>query len=43
MLSHHPKGHRFPAQIISYVVWLYHRFSLSYRDIEEMMVSTSHK
>ncbi|QGP57073.1 Transposase IS66 family protein (plasmid) [Piscirickettsia salmonis] len=37
MLSRPPKGHRFPAQVISYVIWLYHRFSLSYRDIEEMM------
>ena len=31
------KRHRFPAEIISHVVWLYFRFSLSYRDIEEMM------
>jgi len=27
----------FPAEIISHCVWLYFRFSLSYRDIEEMM------
>lgn len=26
--------HRFPAEIISHAVWLYHRFSLSLRDIE---------
>src|SRR6202049_2947435 len=32
------KGHRFPAEIISHCVWLYFRFSLSYRDVEEMMV-----
>ena len=31
------KGHRFPPEIISYCVWLYYRFSLSYRDIEEIM------
>jgi putative transposase len=29
--------HRFPAEIISYCVWLYYRFALSYRDINEMM------
>ena len=26
--------HRFPAQIISHAVWLYHAFSLSLRDVE---------
>ena len=31
------KGHRFPPEIISHCVWLYYRFSLSYRDIEEIM------
>lgn len=30
---------RHPAEIISHVVWLYFRFSLSYRDIEELMAS----
>jgi putative transposase len=29
--------HRFPAEIISHAVWLYHRFSLSFRDIEELL------
>ncbi len=29
--------HRFPAEIISHCVWLYFRFSLSFRDIEEML------
>ena len=29
--------HRFPPEIISHCVWLYYRFSLSYRDIELMM------
>lgn len=28
---------RFPSEIISYCVWLYFRFPLSFRDIEEMM------
>jgi putative transposase len=31
------KRHRFPAEIISHCVWLYFRFSLSYRDGEELM------
>ena len=29
--------HRFPAEIMSRCLWLYFRFSLSYRDVEEMM------
>jgi putative transposase len=33
------KGFRFPAEIISHCVWLYHRFSLSFREIEEMMLA----
>jgi len=31
------KRHRFPPDIISYAVWLYHRFNLSYRDIEDLL------
>ena len=31
------KHHRFPPEIISHAVWLYYRFPLSYRDVEEMM------
>jgi putative transposase len=31
------RRHRFPGEIISHCVWLYYRFSLSYRDIEELM------
>ena len=31
------KGYRFPAAIISHAVWMYFRFSLSYRDVEELM------
>jgi len=30
-------GHRFPREIISLCVWLYHRFSLSFRDVEELL------
>jgi hypothetical protein len=29
--------HRFPAEIISHCDWLYLRFCLSYRDVEELM------
>ena len=29
--------HRFPTEIISHCVWLYFRFALSFRDVEEMM------
>jgi putative transposase len=32
-------GFRYPAEIISHVVWLYFRFALSFRDIEELMAS----
>ena len=31
------RGFRYPAEIISHVVWLYFRFSLSFRDIKELM------
>ena len=31
------RGYRFPPEIISYCVWLYFRFSLTYRDVEELM------
>ena len=30
-------GYRFPPDIISYAVWLYHRFSLSFRDAEDLL------
>ena len=29
--------HRFPPDIISYAVWLYYRFNLSHRDIEDLL------
>ena len=31
------KSHRFPPDIISYAVWLYHRFNLSNRDVEDLL------
>ena len=31
------KRHRFPTEIIQYAVWLYHRFNLSHRDIEDLL------
>jgi putative transposase len=30
-------GYRFPPVIISHAVWLYHRFCLSFRDIEDLL------
>ncbi|MDP6582939.1 MAG: IS6 family transposase, partial [Vicinamibacterales bacterium] len=35
LLSYH--GYRFPPEIISHAVWLYHRFSLSFRDAEDLL------
>jgi putative transposase len=32
-------GYRYPFQIISYAVWLYHRFTLSFCDIENLLVA----
>ncbi|NOR41929.1 MAG: IS6 family transposase, partial [Gammaproteobacteria bacterium] len=31
------KRYRYPQEIISHTVWLYHRFTLSFRDIEEFL------
>jgi len=30
-------GHRFPPEIISHAVWLYYRFCLSFRDVEDLL------
>ena len=30
-------GHRFPPEIISYAVWHYYRFCLSFRDVESLL------
>jgi transposase-like protein len=32
------RGYRFPACIIQHAIWLYLRFTLSYRDVEELLV-----
>ena len=32
------RGYRFPREIIGHCVWLYFRFCLSFRDIQEMML-----
>jgi len=32
------KRHRFPPQIIARVVWIYVRFNLSLREVEERML-----
>ncbi|GAA2542099.1 hypothetical protein GCM10010398_31130 [Streptomyces fimbriatus] len=32
------KGHRYPVEIISHCVWLYHRFPPSFREVEELML-----
>ncbi len=39
MTSQEPayQGYRFPPEIISYAVWLYYRFSLSFRDVEDLL------
>ncbi len=34
--------HRFPAEIISHAVWLYHVFSLSLRDVELVLAERGH-
>ena len=33
------KGFRFPAEIIGHAIWLYFRFSLSFRDVEELLAA----
>ncbi len=41
------KGYRFPKSIISYAVYLYHRFLLFYRDVQELLfergINVSHE
>ena len=34
-------GYRFPPEIISHAVWLYHRFCLSFRDTEDLLAQRS--
>ena len=33
----HFHRHRYPAEIIAHAVWLYHRFALSFREVEELL------
>ena len=33
------KGHRYPVEIINHCVWLYFRFALSFREVEELMLA----
>jgi len=33
------RRHRFPGEIISHAVWLYYRFALSHRDIEDLLAA----
>jgi len=35
-------GYRFPAEIISYAVWLYHVFGLSLREVELILAERGH-
>jgi len=35
------KRHRFPPEIIAHAVWLYCRFNLSFREVEEMLLERS--
>jgi putative transposase len=35
--NHPYHGYRFPSEIIGYSVWLYHRFCLSFRDVEDLL------
>jgi len=36
-------GYRFPPEIISYAVWLYHRFCLSFRDVEDLLAELDYR
>ena len=35
------RGYRFPAEVISHAVWLYYRFTLSFRDVEDLLAQRS--
>ena len=37
------KNHRFPPKIIRHAVWLYHCFSLSFREVQELFAERSHR
>lgn len=33
------QGHRYPVEVINQCVWLYFRFPLSFREVEELMLA----
>jgi transposase-like protein len=35
------KGYRFPPEIIQQAIWLYLRFTLSFRDVEDLLAERS--
>src|SRR5204862_213347 len=37
------RRHRFPPVVIQHAVWLYLRFNLSYRDVEELLAERGRK
>jgi transposase-like protein len=37
MIKNSYRRHRFPAEIIQRAVWLYFRFPLSFRDVEDLL------
>lgn len=37
-LSPDYRGYRFPPEVIGHAVWLYHRFSLSLRNVEDLLL-----
>src|SRR3954447_348028 len=37
MIAPNYRRHRFPGLVIQHAIWLYLRFSLSYRDVEELL------
>jgi len=37
--SNNYAGYRSPAQIINHIVWVYHRFTLSFRYIKELLAT----
>lgn len=39
MVSSTNKGYQFPRAIIAHCMWLYHRFTLSSREIELLMLA----
>ncbi len=37
------KGYRFPPEIIQQAIWLYVRFTLSFRDVEDLLADASYE